>query len=80
MYPCTTMESGRRPHRGRRWVQKKNERESYIIFPRKKVETAKSPVIFSSSPSKKPVPRWMNDLIREMEVGFELLAGRPSFL
>lgn len=79
MYPCTTMESGRRPHRGRRWMQEKNENKSYIIFPRKKEEAAKSPVIFPSA-SKKPIPCWMNDLIRQMEVGFELLAGRPSFL
>ena len=65
MYPSTSINSGRREHRGRRWLRNRGEADS----PNSRTGEKKP----ASSRGANGFPGWMDDMIREMESEYMLI-------
>ena len=69
MFTSAMISTGRRKHRGRKWLRNRAKTESPKTRP-------ESP---ASAQGSKVFPGWMEDLIREMESDYMLLGKELSF-
>lgn len=65
MYPSTFANSGRREHRGRRWLRNRAAADS----PNSRTGEKKP----ASSRDAKVFPGWMDDMIRDMESDYMMI-------
>ena len=69
MFTSAMISTGRRKHRGRKWLRNRAKTESSKT-------RSKNP---ASAQGSKVFPGWMEDLIREMESDYMLLGKELSF-